>query len=51
MGKNGEPWKDAWAIDNFVLTPKSSEGIKQCGIKEKVIKFLTNEEHKTNIQD
>jgi hypothetical protein len=44
MGKNGEPWKDAWAIDNFVLTPKSSEGIKQCGIKEKVIKFLTDGE-------
>jgi hypothetical protein len=51
MGKNGEPWKDAWAIGNFVLTPKSNEGIKQCGIKEKVIKFLTNEEHKPNIQD
>jgi hypothetical protein len=42
MGKNGETWKDEWAIDNFVLTPKSSEGIKQCGVKEKIINFLTN---------
>ena len=40
MGKNCEPWKDGWAIDNFVLTPKSNEGIKQSGIKEKILKFL-----------
>ena len=40
MGKIGEPWKDEWAIDNFVLTPKSNEGIKQSGIKEKIIKYL-----------
>ena len=37
MGKIGEPWKDEWAIDNFVLTPRSSEGIKQSGVKEKII--------------
>jgi hypothetical protein len=37
-------------LSNFVLTPKSSEGIKQSGIKEKIIKFLTNEEYKSNIQ-
>lgn len=30
-------------LSNFVLTPKSSEGIKQSGIKEKIIKFLKNE--------
>ena len=30
-------------LSNFVLTPKSSEGIKQCGIKEKIIKYLKNE--------
>ena len=41
MGKNGESWKD-WGLDNFVLTPSSSEGIKQSGIKEKVIKFLND---------
>jgi hypothetical protein len=43
MGKNGEPWKDGWAIDNFVLTPKSNEGIKQSGVKEKILKFLSND--------
>lgn len=42
MGKNGEPWKDTWSLDNFVLTPKSNEGIKQLGIKEKIINFLNN---------
>ncbi len=42
MGKNGEDWKD-WGLDNFVLTPKSSEGIKQSGVKEKVLKFLKDE--------
>jgi hypothetical protein len=40
MGKNGEAWKD-WGLDNFVLTPSSSEGIKQSGIKDKILKFLT----------
>jgi hypothetical protein len=41
MGKNGEVWKDEWAIDNFVLTPKSNEGIKQSGVKEKILNYLT----------
>ena len=27
-------------LTNFVHTPRNSEGIKQCGIKEKVLKFL-----------
>jgi len=40
MGKIGEPWKDEWAIDNFVLTPKSNEGIKQSGVKEKILNYL-----------
>ena len=40
MGKNGEEWKDEWAIDNFVLTPKSNEGIKQSGVKEKILNYL-----------
>ena len=43
MGKIGEPWKDVWAIDNFVLTPKSSEGIKQSGIKEKILNYFKDE--------
>ena len=29
-----------WGLDNFVLTPKSYEGIKQSGVKEKVLSFL-----------
>ena len=41
MGKNGEDWKD-WGLDNFVLTPSSNEGIKQTGIKEKILKFLND---------
>ena len=47
MGKTGERWGSKfnhdWALDNFVLTPKSNEGIKQSGIKEKVLKFLVDE--------
>ena len=27
-------------LDNFVLTPKSLEGIKQSGIEKKIISFL-----------
>lgn len=30
-----------WGLSNFVHTPKSREGIKQSGIKEKVLNFLT----------
>ncbi len=41
MGKIGEPWKDEWAIDNFVLTPKQNEGIKQSDVKEKILNYLT----------
>ena len=29
-----------WGLSNFVHTPKSREGIKQSGIKEKILKFL-----------
>lgn len=31
-----------WGVENFVLTPKMSEGIKQSGIKEKIMSFLTD---------
>jgi hypothetical protein len=27
-------------LSNFVLTPRSNEGIKQSGIKEKILKYL-----------
>jgi hypothetical protein len=46
MGKTGVKWgsefKHDWALDNFVLTPNGNEGIKQSGIKEKVLKFLND---------
>lgn len=29
-----------WGLENFVETPSSSEGIKQSGIKDKIVKFL-----------
>jgi hypothetical protein len=29
-----------WGLTNFVETPRMSEGIKQSGIKEKILKFL-----------
>jgi len=29
-----------FGLSNFVRTPRSSEGIKQTGVKEKIIKFL-----------
>ena len=30
-----------WGLTNFVLTPKSKEGIKQTGIREKILNFLS----------
>ena len=39
-----ESWGDMemdWGLSNFVLTPKGSECIKQIGIKEKILNFLT----------
>jgi hypothetical protein len=38
-----ESWGDLemdWGLTNFVLTPKRTEGIKQTGIKEKILNFL-----------
>jgi hypothetical protein len=46
MGKTGVKWgsefEHDWALDNFVLTPNGNEGIKQSGIKEKILKFLND---------
>ena len=39
---NGEEWKK-WGLTNFVLTPRSNEGIKQSGIKEKIVNYLNND--------
>jgi hypothetical protein len=47
MGKKGlyysMEFEHEWGLDNFVLTEKDSEGIKQTGIKEKIKSFLSNE--------
>jgi hypothetical protein len=44
MGKTGlyysMGFEHEWGLDNFVLTPKSNEGIKQSGIKDKILRFL-----------
>ena len=44
MGKIGLDYsiqyEHEWGLDNFVETPRSTEGIKQSGIKEKIINFL-----------
>jgi len=39
MSLQGEGDKQ-WGLKNFVLTPLNNEGIKQSGIKDKVLKFL-----------
>ena len=44
MGKTGlrysMEYEHEWGLDNFVLTPLNNEGIKQVGVKEKVLSFL-----------
>ena len=37
-----EEWKESWGLTNFVFTPLSREGIKQSGVKEKIIKYLVD---------
>ena len=39
MSLRGEDDKK-WGLKNFVLTPMQLEGIKQSGVKEKILKFL-----------
>ena len=29
-----------WGFKNFVRTPRKNEGIKQCNVKERILKFL-----------
>ena len=44
MGKSGlrysMEFEHEWGLDNFVLTPLNNEGIKQLGVKEKVLFFF-----------
>ncbi len=45
MGKTGVyygmEFEHDWALDNFVLTPLSNEGIKKSGVKDKILSYLT----------
>jgi len=34
--------REDWGLENFVWTPRDFEGIKQSGIKDKVLKFLND---------
>lgn len=38
--KDSYGFEQIWGLSNFVHTPRASEGIKQSGIKEKVLEFL-----------
>jgi hypothetical protein len=44
MGKTGLDYsmefEHAWGLENFVHTPRKNEGIKQSGIKEKILEYL-----------
>lgn len=44
MGKTGlyysMEFEHEWGLENFVHTPLSKEGIKQSGVKEKILKYL-----------
>ena len=48
MGKTGlyysMEFEHEWGLDNFVLTEKESEGIKQTGIKESILKYLNKKD-------
>ena len=39
MGRDGKNW----GLPNFAWTPKENEGIKQTGVKDKILKFLSND--------
>lgn len=38
--KDSYGFEQIWGLSNFVHTPKMSEGIKQSGIKDKILEFL-----------
>jgi hypothetical protein len=41
MGKHyAIDFEHEWALENFVWTPLSNEGIKQTGVKEKILQYL-----------
>lgn len=50
MGKTGKyysmDFEHEWGLENFVYTPLSNQGIKQSGVKDKILKFLNQESPK-----
>lgn len=38
----GAAYNRSWGLENFVLTPRAWEGIKQSGIKQKILAYLHN---------
>lgn len=42
MDLSGEYSTNKWGLINFVRTPRMNEGIKQTGIENKIIEFLTD---------
>lgn len=38
-----EKWERSWGLSNFVWTTQKNEGIKQTGIKDKILKFLKDD--------
>jgi hypothetical protein len=41
-GKDSYGYEQVWGLSNFVHTPRENEGIKQSGVKEKLLEYLTN---------
>jgi hypothetical protein len=39
--KDSYGFEQVWGLSNFVHTPKMNEGIKQSGVKEKLLEYLT----------
>lgn len=37
----GVAYDRSWGLENFVCTPRVQQGIKESGIKEKILKYLT----------
>jgi hypothetical protein len=35
-----EGYENEWGLTNFVHTPKENEGLKQCGVKTKIVNLL-----------
>jgi len=41
-GKDSYGYEQVWGLTNFVHTPRDNEGIKQSGVKEKLLEYLTS---------